>query len=63
VGARNDTQIADTLQAAELELTADERKKLDDVSRPTLLYPYWHQRNTAAARLGEADRTLIDQYR
>jgi hypothetical protein len=29
------------------------------VSRPPLIYPFWHQRKTAADRLGAADRSLI----
>jgi aryl-alcohol dehydrogenase-like predicted oxidoreductase len=62
IGARSEEQVADNLAAADLVLTDDERAKLDAVSRPELGYPYWHQRNTAAARLGPADRTLIDQY-
>lgn len=62
IGARNPTQLADNLGAADLTLTADERARLDNASRPYLLYPYWHQRNTASDRLGEADLTLINQY-
>lgn len=62
IGARNTTQLADNLSAADLTLTTDERTRLDKASRPNLLYPYWHQRNTALGRLGEADLTLIGQY-
>jgi aryl-alcohol dehydrogenase-like predicted oxidoreductase len=62
IGARSEEQLADTLAAGDLVLSAEERAKLDAVSRPELRYPYWHQRNTAGARLGPADRTLIDQY-
>ena len=36
---------------------ADERARLDEVSAPPLLYPYWHQAKTAADRLGAADLT------
>ncbi len=59
VGARNEDQLADNLAAAELELTADEVARLDEVSAPPLLYPYWHQRKTASDRLSPADRTLL----
>ena len=48
--------------AAELRLSAEERKRLDDVSLPQLLYPYWHQRNTASDRLGEADLSLLGPH-
>jgi aryl-alcohol dehydrogenase-like predicted oxidoreductase len=59
IGARTDEQLADNLAAAELTLTADERAALDKVSEPELLYPYWHQLNTAADRLSPADLTLL----
>ena len=59
VGARTDEQLADNLKAIELALSPDERAKLDDVSRPPLLYPYWHQRKTASDRLSEADLSLL----
>ena len=59
VGARTDEQLADNLDAAALELTADERVRLERVSRPPLIYPFWHQRNTAGDRLSEADRSLL----
>ena len=62
IGARNETQLADNLAAADLELTADEIDKLEKVSRPPLLYPYWHQRNTANERLSAADRVLLAPY-
>ena len=52
VGARTEEQLADNLAAAELELTADERARLDELSAPPLLYPFWHQAATAADRLG-----------
>ena len=62
VGARTDEQLADNLKAAELTLSDEELAKLDEVSRPPLLYPYWHQRKTAAARLSPADLTLLEPY-
>jgi aryl-alcohol dehydrogenase-like predicted oxidoreductase len=59
IGARTEEQLADNLGAAALTLAADERAALDKVSQPELLYPYWHQLNTAADRLGPADLTLL----
>ena len=60
VGARTDEQLADNLAAAELTLSEDERKRLDDVSAPPLIYPFWHQLKTASDRLGPADRPLLE---
>jgi aryl-alcohol dehydrogenase-like predicted oxidoreductase len=62
VGARTDEQLADNLKAAELSLSDDERARLEEVSRPPLLYPYWHQHKTALERLSPADLTLLGQY-
>ena len=59
VGARTDEQLADNLKAAELTLSDDERSRLDEVSAPPLLYPYWHQAKTASDRLSPADLTLL----
>jgi aryl-alcohol dehydrogenase-like predicted oxidoreductase len=62
IGARTDEQLADNLGAADLELTIQERARLDEVSRPPLLYPYWHQAKTAADRLGPADLSLLGPH-
>ncbi len=62
IGARTDQQLADNLEAAKLVLTAGERAKLDGVSAPPLLYPYWHQAKTASDRLGAADLSLLRPY-
>ena len=62
VGARTEEQLADNLAAAELELTTEERERLDAVSAPPLLYPFWHQAKTAADRLGPADLTLLGPH-
>jgi aryl-alcohol dehydrogenase-like predicted oxidoreductase len=62
IGARTDEQLADNLAAARLALTADERAALDKVSAPELIYPHWHQANTAADRLGAADLALLEPF-
>ncbi len=62
IGARTDEQLADNLQAADLQLSEGERGRLEEVSRPPLLYPHWHQRKTASDRLSEADLSLLAPY-
>src|SRR5947209_10522991 len=62
IGARTDEQLSDNLAAAELELSGEEAARLEEVSRPPLLYPFWHQRKTASDRLSDADRSLIGPY-
>jgi aryl-alcohol dehydrogenase-like predicted oxidoreductase len=59
IGARNDEQLADNLEATELELSKGERRRLDEVSAPPLIYPFWHQAKTASDRLGKADLALL----
>jgi aryl-alcohol dehydrogenase-like predicted oxidoreductase len=62
VGARTDEQLADNLKAVDLELSDEERAALEQVSRPPLIYPHWHQRKTASDRLSEADLALLAPY-
>ena len=61
IGARTDEQLADNLGAAALELDDAERRRLDEVSAPRIIYPYWHQRATTSDRFGAADATLLRQ--
>jgi aryl-alcohol dehydrogenase-like predicted oxidoreductase len=62
IGARTDEQLADNLAAADLELSDEERARLDEVSAPPLLYPHWHQAKTARDRLGEPELTLLGPH-
>ena len=59
IGARTDEQLADNLAAADLLLSSDERAALDQVSAPDLIYPYWHQAQTASDRLSDPDLALL----
>ncbi|MDR5753799.1 MULTISPECIES: aldo/keto reductase [unclassified Caballeronia] len=59
IGGRNEAQLRDNLGAAELTLSAEQRERLDKVSAPPLLYPYWHQVQTASDRLSAADLSLL----
>lgn len=62
IGARTEAQLMDNLKSADVELTAQERAKLDAVSAPVLLYPYWHQAQTASDRLSPADLSLLEPH-
>jgi aryl-alcohol dehydrogenase-like predicted oxidoreductase len=62
IGVRNEEQLKANLPAAGLKLTAEERAKLDAVSAPVLLYPYWHQASTARDRLSAADLALLEPF-
>lgn len=58
VGARSVDQLRETLPAVQLRLTQDERARLDDVSRPPLIYPHWHQNQFAKSSFADADWAL-----
>jgi aryl-alcohol dehydrogenase-like predicted oxidoreductase len=62
VGARTDEQLADNLRAGDLELSPEEVARLEQVSRPRLIYPYWHQLATSAERFSQADLALQEPY-
>ena len=62
IGARTEEQLADNLAAADLVLSDAEHARLEQVSRPPLLYPFWHQRVFAAARLSDADLALLAPF-
>jgi aryl-alcohol dehydrogenase-like predicted oxidoreductase len=62
IGARTPDQLAQNLPAADLSLDPDEMRRLDEVSAPPLLYPYWWQAKYDD-RLGEADLALLGRYR
>jgi len=62
VGARNEDQLADNLAAADLKLSEDERRRLDEASAPELIYPHWHQLKTASERFGPAEQPLFERH-
>jgi aryl-alcohol dehydrogenase-like predicted oxidoreductase len=44
IGARNEQQLRQNLEAAGWNLTPEQVAKLDKASETTPVYPYWHQR-------------------
>jgi aryl-alcohol dehydrogenase-like predicted oxidoreductase len=58
IGGRNEAQFKDNIAAAGLKLTLDERTRLDQVSKPPVIYPYWHQALSAYRRFSEADLVM-----
>jgi aryl-alcohol dehydrogenase-like predicted oxidoreductase len=62
IGSRTDEQLSDNLRSAELTLSDEELGRLEEVSRPRLLYPYWHQLATGADRLSPADLALLGPF-
>ena len=50
IGARNETQLRDTLGAVDFSLTAEQVQRLDKASDRQPAYPYWHQRTIYGER-------------
>ena len=62
VGGRTSQQFEENFRATDITLTDDQLKRLNDVSRLPLIYPYWHQHNFARDRFTEADQALHADY-
>jgi hypothetical protein len=58
----NEEQFRDNIAAVGLKLTADELDLLNQASRPSYIYPYWHQHNFAQERFSAADWVLHNSY-
>lgn len=59
VAARNLEQLEDLLGYADLQLSDEDLRTIDQVSRPGIMYPHWHQADMAADRLSPADEDII----
>ena len=59
VGSRTEEQLSDNLASADLQLSEDEVRRLDEVSLQHLLYPHWHQANAASDRIGPSTEALL----
>lgn len=62
IGGRSKEQFADNLAAADFKLDPDDLAKLDQINRPDLVYPFWHQAIAASDRLNPADLSLCGKY-
>ncbi|OQP64552.1 aldo/keto reductase [Niastella populi] len=62
IGGRSLEQIENNIKAGEVVLTQDELKRLNEVSRPPLIYPYWHQARFVKNRMSEGDKVLLQEH-
>ncbi len=60
VGGRTAEQFKDNIAAVTLRLTPEDLTRLNEVSRPPLIYPYWHQGQFAVDRFSPADHAMHD---
>ena len=61
-GGRRIEQFEDNLKSVELKLTPDDVARLDKVSQPPLIYPYWHQSFSVTDRMSAPDLALHAPY-
>ena len=62
IGARTSEQLADNLAAADLVLTDDETRRLEEVSRPCCSIRTGTRSTSAGKRLGAADLSLLGRH-
>lgn len=58
IGGSNIDQFKANFRAFDVKLDPDDLKRLDEVSAPPLIYPYWHQGQFAHDRFSEGDWAL-----
>lgn len=58
IGGRSLNQLKENAESIHLKLTNEDLAKLDEVSKPPLIYPYWHQSEWAKDRFSAADLVL-----
>jgi len=59
IGGRKIEHIRENIGAAGLKLSDDEMARLNKVSDPPLIYPYWHQARFATSTFNDGDRALF----
>jgi len=59
IGGRKIEHIRENIGATSLELSDDELARLNKVSDPPLIYPYWHQARFATSTFTDGDRALF----
>ncbi len=62
VGGLTEQHFQDNIAAVHLELSQEELDRLNQVSRPAYIYPYWHQHNFAKERFCAGDWALHASY-
>ncbi len=63
VGARNEEHLKDDLAAADLELSEEERARIEEATRIRPLYPYWHRITTNMDRIDKAEAPFLEGHR
>ncbi|MCK0714695.1 aldo/keto reductase [Chromohalobacter sarecensis] len=62
IGARTQEHLRDNLAAVDLQLSEEETQRLEKLTRPAPLYPYWHRLVSGMDRLDPAEKPFLDGY-
>ncbi|TDX32789.1 aryl-alcohol dehydrogenase-like predicted oxidoreductase [Modicisalibacter xianhensis] len=63
VGARNEDHLKDNLASLELKLSEEEINRIEEVTRPVPIYPYWHRAMNGTDRPEPADEPFMEGFR
>ena len=63
VGGLTEQHFRENIAAVDLKLDAKDHERLNQISRPPYIYPYWHQHNFAMERFSDADQALHSNYK
>ncbi|MFI5611720.1 aldo/keto reductase [Amycolatopsis sp. NPDC051903] len=61
-GARDEEQLCDDLAAVDVELTAEETARIEQVGRPAAQYPFWHRASLATDRPDKGEAPYLPGY-
>ncbi|AIX74334.1 MAG: aldo/keto reductase [Mixta calida] len=62
VGSRTEAHLRDNLAAAELQLSDEQRTRIEKATRPAPRYPYWHRYTAGMDRLDPAEEVFLREY-
>jgi aryl-alcohol dehydrogenase-like predicted oxidoreductase len=63
IGARNETQLQETLAAAKLALTVEQVHRIEVAGRPGPIYPLWHRALNAFDRADPVEAEYLRRHR
>lgn len=62
VGGLSEHHFRQNIAAIDVKLSASDKARLNEASRPPYIYPYWHHRKFAEERLSPADWVFHSNY-
>ncbi|XXN66071.1 aldo/keto reductase (plasmid) [Enterobacter ludwigii] len=62
VGNRTEAHLRENLNAFELQLSDEQRQRIEQVTRPAPNYPYWHRFTSGMDRIDPAEQPFLNEY-